>query len=147
MRQHKYCMHSIKKIGACRKRKKKKACQQVTSAPRDLLLQGTAAFIICGSRAAARPPASPTRPACSGSRAAGPGAVPGRARGGRGSRCGRPPLLLLDAGGPGLPPPPPQSPCCLRGDPGGRCVCVCVCDARGGLWPPGVGIGGQVLGR
>lgn len=24
VRQHKYCMHSIKKIGACRKRKKKK---------------------------------------------------------------------------------------------------------------------------
>lgn len=62
MRQHKYCMHSIKKkkIGACREEKKKKrACQQVTSAPRDLLLQGPDAFISCRSRAAARPPASP----------------------------------------------------------------------------------------
>lgn len=73
-------MHSIKKIGACRKRKKKKqACQQVTSAPRDLLLQGTAAFIIRGSRAAARPPASPPRPA--GSRAGEAGSAPGRAQG------------------------------------------------------------------
>lgn len=102
MRQHKYCMHSIKKIGACRKRKKKKACQQVTSAPRDLLLQGTAAFIICGSRAAARPPASPARPACSGAglagraqRREGAGAAPD------GGPCGCPPLCCwMRVGGP-----------------------------------------------
>lgn len=97
MRQHKYCMHSIKKIGACRKRKKKKqACQQVTSAPRDLLLQGTAAFIIRGSRAAARPPASPPRPA--GSRAGEAGSAPGRAQGAApagGVAGGRLSLLLL----------------------------------------------------
>lgn len=104
MRQHKYCMHSIKKIGACRKRKKKKACQQVTSAPRDLLLQGTAAFIICGSRGAARPPACPARPA----------------RGGCGGGSGRgslrlPPLRCwVRAGGPA------PAPCWLWGDPARR---------------------------
>lgn len=107
MRQHKYCMHSIKKIGACRKRKKKKkkACQQVTSAPRDLLLHGTAAFIICGSRAAARPSASPCPPRRSGC----PGGVSARQDAGGGSGrgwggpCGRPSLLLMGWGGGGQP--------------------------------------------
>lgn len=116
MRQHKYCMHSIKKIGACRKRKKKKACQQVTSAPRDLLLQGTAAFIICGSRAAARPPASPAHPACSGAglagraqRREGAGAAPD------GGPCGCPPLCCwMRVGGPA------PSPCCLWREPADR---------------------------
>lgn len=132
MRQHKYCMHSIKKIGACRKRKKKKACQQVTSAPRDLLLQGTAAFIICGSRAAARPPASPPRPARSGGRAGEAGSAPGRARGpvpagaGRGHRR-LPVPSAAGSGGPALLVPPR---CCLRGEPANRGGGVVWCMGR-----------------
>lgn len=77
----------------------------MTSAPRDLLLQGTAAFIICGSRAAARLP--PPRPPCLLRRWAGRA---GSAPGGRGGGSGRgslrlPAPLLLDAGGRACPRP------------------------------------------
>lgn len=98
MRQHKYCMHSIKKIGACRKRKKKKSLSAG-----DLRSPGPAAT---GNRCVhhlreprSRPPSCLSAAPCRlsgwrGGFSAGEGAGGGSGRGGGG---GRPSLLLLDA--------------------------------------------------
>lgn len=102
MRQHKYCMHSIKKIGACRKRKKKKSLSAG-----DLRSPGPAATrnrcVHHLQEPRSRPPsASPARPARSGAglagraqRREGAGAAP------FGGPCGCPPLRCwMRVGGP-----------------------------------------------
>lgn len=133
MRQHKYCMHSIKKIGACRKRKKKKSLSAG-----DLRSPGPAATrnrcVHHLRQPRSRPPSRLSHSPCLlrlPGRRAGGGA--GEGPGGSGVPLRPPAPSAAGCGGAGAAPPPPPNPRAVCGvtREAGVCVCVCVMHAEG----------------